>query len=268
MYVRLTCWARTLTTVAAFALASTCVFPSFAHAKEEIVAERIDLIRHGESEDNPDQGEPVARLDGTLLPSRGKVLSGWNSASLTLLGVSQAVKAGEFLLQQEKNVNVKMRDALWLYSPLLRTRQTFSAVLVGAKLAKTASSLKIRPDTRLFERSAGSLTSLTWDEAAHFWPEMKKGRQASVFSLASAGYPNGESLEIVYRRASEAIDEAIASERRIIVVSHELTIKALLAHLTTGRIDDSAFAFKVENAKAITLVRKDGAWVIEPTQNQ
>lgn len=241
-----------------FTLASTL---SHAQTAKPVVAERIDLIRHGESEDNPDKGQPVARLDGTLMASRGKVLSGWNSASLTMLGVSQAVRAGEALAQQDKAAATPIKDALWLYSPLLRTRQTLTGVLVGAKLA-TAQSMKIRPDTRLFERSAGDVTNLTWDEAALVWPEMQKGREASVFSQAVAGYPNGESLEMVYRRAAAAVEEAITAEPRVIVISHEITIKAIVAYLTQGNIDDKAFAIKVENAKPITLVRKDGKWEI------
>ena len=252
---------RRLISIACAIVGLTCLSVPPAYGKGEVLTERIDLIRHGESEDNPDAGRPVSRLDGSIAPSRGKVLSGWNSVSLTLLGVSQAVKAGEALAQQDKNAGVRMQDALWLYSPLLRTRQTFSGVLVGAKLAETPT-IKSRPDTRLFERSAGDLTNLTWDEAALQWPEMKKGRQAAVFNSISAGYPNGESLEMVYRRASESLEEAIASERRVIVVSHELTIKALLAYLTKGRLDDSVFEFKVENAKPISLIRKDGGWII------
>lgn len=245
-----------------------------AEPAQPVLAERIDLIRHGESEDNVNEGKVIARLDGTLAISQGKVLSGWNSASLTMRGVSQAFKAGEALWQEEKNAantdaagTVKLRDALWLYSPLLRTRQTLSGVLLGAQLTNE-SNLKIRPDTRIFERSAGSLTSLTWEQAAKIWPEMSKGRQASVFNQAEAAYPNGESLAIVYRRAASAIDEAIASERRIIVISHELTIKTLVAHLTRGKIDDSAFAMTVENAKPITLIRHGDRWEIQSAKAQ
>ena len=98
---------------------------------QPILAERIDLIRHGESEDNPDRGQVVARLDGRLESSRGKVLSGWNSSSLTMLGVSQAVKAGEALRTQDSADASSLKEALWLYSPLLRTRQTLTGVLVG-----------------------------------------------------------------------------------------------------------------------------------------
>ena len=254
--------ARQILGVAIFTL--TCSF-SWASPPTitpgSIVAERIDLIRHGESEDNPDAGKIVARLDGTLAPSKGKVLSGWNSASLTMLGVSQAVRAGEVLRGNEKEGVTKLTESLWLYSPLLRTRQTLSGVLLGARLAD-ASALKIRPDTRFFERSAGDVTNLTWDEAAAVWPEMKKGRDAAVFNQIDASYPNGESLDMVYRRASAAIDEAMRQERRIVVVSHELTIKALVAYLTRNALDNGDFAFKVENAKPITLVRKGEVWEI------
>ena len=251
-------------------------FAEPAQPAQTVLAERIDLIRHGESEDNLNEGKIVVRLDGTLMPSKGKVLSGWNSASLTMRGVSQAVKAGEVLLKQEKEVeknagdtagaaSPKLRDALWLYSPLLRTKQTLSGVLLGAQL-DNEKALKLRPDTRIFERSAGSLTNLTWPEAAQHWPEMAKGRQATVFHQADAAYPNGESLALVYRRASAAIDEAMTQERRIIVISHELTIKTLVAHLTRGKIDDNAFATKVENAKPITLIRRGDRWEIQPAQ--
>ena len=228
---------------------------------QPIVAERIDLIRHGQSEDNPDRGEIVARLDGTLDKSRGKVLSGWNASSLTMLGVAQAVKAGESLRAQQGSDAAELKNALWLYSPLLRTRQTLSGVLVGARLAD-ASNLRLRPETRLFERSAGELASLTWEEAAQRWPEMHKGRDAAVFRQAHAGYPRGESLADVYHRATAALGEAMQQEKRIVVISHELTIKALLSHLLRGKIDDEAFAYKVDNARPITLVRRDGTWAL------
>ena len=234
---------------------------SFAIA-QPVLAERIDLIRHGESEDNPDRGQVIARLDGRLENSRGKVLSGWNASSLTLLGASQAVKAGEALRAQGSADARSLKEALWLYSPLLRTRQTLSGVLVGARLANE-TGLRLRPEPRLFERSAGELTSLTWEEAALRWPEMQKGRDASVFHQATAAYPRGESLADVYRRASSMLDEALREEKRIVVISHELTIKTLLAHLLRGQIDNSAFAYKVENAKPITLVRRDGQWIVQ-----
>ena len=246
-------FARSLRTFAAVALLSLAAAWPLTAAAAGVVTERIDLIRHGESEDNADKGRAVSRLDGTIAASRGKVLSGWNSASLTMQGVAQAVRAGEVLLQQEKGSPAALREALWLYSPLLRTRQTLTGILVGARLTDDAA-IRTRPDTRLFERSAGDVTNLTWDEAALVWPEMKKGREAAVFNDVGASYPNGESLEIVYRRAATALDAAMASEKRIIVVSHELTIKALIAYLTVGRLDASAFAIKVDNARPISLV--------------
>lgn len=85
-------------------------------------------------------------------------------------------------------------------------------------------------------------------------------RPGGVFNQVIAAYPNGESLEMVYRRSSLAIDEAVKSARRIVVVSHELTIKAMIAHLTLGKIDDRAFGIQVENAKPISFVRKGEKW--------
>ncbi|TFW09544.1 hypothetical protein E4K72_05495, partial [Oxalobacteraceae bacterium OM1] len=46
-----------------------------------IVAEQIDLIRHGESEDNVPAGQAVVTLSGKMVHSPGKILSGWNASS-------------------------------------------------------------------------------------------------------------------------------------------------------------------------------------------
>lgn len=232
-------------------------------AAQQVIAEQIDLIRHGESEDNADKGQPVVSLLGKITPSAGKVLSGWNASSLTMRGVAQAVQAGEALKARDKLAVLPMSQALWVYSPQLRTQQTLAGVLTGAGLA-TAEMLQLsRPDTRVQERSAGRLTNLTWDQAALVWDEMKKGRDASVFRHADAAYPEGESLALVYQRAAAALDDYVTQNRRVIVVSHELTIKAMISHLLRHRIDDAAFAIAVENGKPFTLRRVDGEWVLD-----
>ncbi|WP_346830870.1 histidine phosphatase family protein [Pseudomonas abietaniphila] len=156
-----------------------------------------------------------------------------------------------------------MKDAKWVYSPLLRTQQTLAGVMVGAGIAVDKAMLSATPDPRLFERSAGMVTNLTWDEAGAIWPEMKKGRDAQIVNDANFGYLNGESLSDVYRRAASAIDDYAKMNKRIVIVPHELTIKAMLAYLLNGKIDDSAFKYKVENAKPITLRRVDGKWVMD-----
>ena len=99
---------------------------------------------------------------------------------------------------------------------------------------------------------------------------MQKGRDAAVFRQTSAGYPRGESLADVYRRATTALGEAMQQEKRSVVISHELTIKALLSHRRRGTINDEAFAHKVDNARPITLVRRDGIWTVlaEPAREQ
>jgi len=251
--------------VIARGLAAAALAFSLAAAAQPrpMLAEQVDLIRHGESEDNPDAGQPIVHLSGRISASPGKVLSGWNAVPLTMRGVHQAVQAGEVLKAREPAAAVPMKHALWIYSPLLRTQQTLAGVLAGAGLADGAMLQAARPDTRLFERSAGTLTNLTWEQAAGTWDEMKKGRDAGVFRSAAFGYPGGESLESVYRRSSVALDEALRENRRVVIVSHELTIKTMLAHLLNRQIDDRAFAFKVENGKPITLRRVGAEWMVD-----
>jgi broad specificity phosphatase PhoE len=232
-------------------------------AQQAMVAEEIDFIRHGQSEDNLDAGQPVVSLSGKIAPSRGKILSGWNAASLTMQGVSEAVKAGESLKAHDSDAVLPLKDAKWVYSPLLRTQQTLAGVMVGAGIADDKTMLSATPDPRLFERSAGMVTNLTWEEAGAIWPEMKKGRDAQIFTDANFGYPNGESLSDVYRRSADAINDYAQTNKRIVFVSHELTIKAMLAYLLDGKIDNAAFKYKVENAKPITLRRVDGKWVMD-----
>ncbi|NBB10182.1 histidine phosphatase family protein [Pseudomonas sp. SLFW] len=238
------------------------VLSGTALAQDAIVAEEIDFIRHGQSEDNLDAGQPVVSLSGKISPSRGKILSGWNAASLTMQGVSEAVKAGESLKAHESEAVVALKDAKWVYSPLLRTQQTLAGVMVGAGIADDKAIQAATPDPRLFERSAGRVTNLTWDEAGAVWPEMQKGRDARIFTDATFGYPNGESLSDVYRRSADAINDYAKTNKRIVFVSHELTIKAMLAYLLDGKIDNAAFKYKVENAKPITLRRVNDKWIM------
>lgn len=230
------------------------------NAEQASIAEEITFVRHGQSEDNLDAGQLVVSLSGKTYTSRGKALSGWNSASLTMQGVSEAVQAGELLKALDESSLVPLKDSKWVYSPLLRAEQTLAGVMLGAGLINQIEQLSVIPDTRLMERSAGFLTSLTWIEASKIWPELKKGKEAPVFTNVSFSYPNGESLSDVYRRSAEAIDEHARTHRRVIFVSHELTIKAMLAHLLTGTINDSAFDYEVQNAKPITLRMIDGRW--------
>jgi broad specificity phosphatase PhoE len=158
---------------------------------------------------------------------------------------------------QQHRLDVQQDDEMAAY--LADAGNEFAAY-PGAEIGRCRYRAGIRPDTRLFERSAGELTGLTWEEAGRQWPEMKKGKAAAVFQQAAAAYPRGESLELVYRRAAEALDEAIATEQRVVVISHELTLKALLAHLMAGKLDDAAFALQVENGRPISLVRHNGRW--------
>ncbi|TFV98614.1 histidine phosphatase family protein, partial [Oxalobacteraceae bacterium OM1] len=185
-------------------------------------------------------------------------------SSLTMRGVAQAVRAGEALKARDASAAAPLSQALWVYSPQLRAQQTLAGVLTGAGMADASTLAAARPDTRMMERSAGDVTNLTWEQAAEVWPEMKKGREARVFSSAEFSYPNGESLAVVYRRSSAALEDYMRQSKRVVIVSHELTIKAMLAHLLQGRISDEAFKTKVDNASYISLKRVGDRWVMNP----
>ena len=213
----------------------------------------VVLIRHGQTGDNVDVGEVIYGIDGNITVSPGKKLSGWNSVSLTALGISQAVNAGGLLLEQTQ---LYLDKAVFVSSPQLRVQQTLGGVLCG--LGFNPQNLQMTNDTRVMERSAGVLTSLTWAEAAMRWEPMKAGKNAPVFNDYLAQYPQGESLEMVYNRASTALDEYLENNQVIVIVSHEMTIKAMMSHLLRGCCDDATFAYKVPNAQPIILSQQVG----------
>jgi broad specificity phosphatase PhoE len=214
---------------------------------------RVLLCRHGHTRDNAELGELVQLLDGGCMVSEGKVLSGQNAVSLSTLGLSQAVAAGQSLLDWPW-----AKDALWLCSPQLRAMQTLSGICCGARLNQR--QLRLRQTTGLMERDAGDVTGLTWSEAAEVWPEMSRGKDASTFTDADAPYPGGESLRMVHARAIAAVARHLATDNRLVVVCHELTVKALLAEFLHGELDNRAFEFAVPNAQFIELRCVLGVW--------
>ncbi len=215
---------------------------------------KLLLCRHGHTPDNAESGEIVTSLDGNSFVSQGKRLSGWNATPLSMLGASQAISAGRSLLQF-----TWASDAHWLCSPQLRAKQTLAGVICGSGL--NPSTLRVREITALMERSAGDLTGMTWAQAGLEWPEMLRGKSANVFTDVDAPYPEGESLRDVHTRASAAIHRFFAIGDDLVVVSHELTIKALLAELLHKQIDARAFDFNVPNATVIALgTNSNGDW--------
>jgi broad specificity phosphatase PhoE len=207
----------------------------------------VVFVRHGQTKDNIAEGGVGYALDGASFTSRGKALSGWNGVPLTMLGVSQACGAGAQLLA----VGLKLDQALWVLSPQRRVELTFAGICAGAGL--NDRDLRVVVDPGVMERSAGSVTSMTRSDASEIWIPMKAGADASVFVDHEAAYPRGESLQCVYTRAMDALAHYLPQSDLVIVVSHELTIKAMISGLTRDCCDPATFLVEVANAQPIIL---------------
>lgn len=213
-----------------------------------MISVTIYLFRHGQTNDNVDVKSTIYDLEGNFFPSRGKVLSGHNNVSLTARGVAEAFNSG---VKTRSEKLIDFENMRWIVSPQRRARQTLAAFLAGAEFVPNASSVSI--DERLRERSAGALEGLTWSQGAEIWPEMLKGKEASVFHNVDAAYPEGESLRDVYIRARRCVAPFVASNEDVFLCCHELTIKAILSMLCCGLLTDDAFKEKVANATLIAL---------------
>ena len=116
-------------------------------------------------------------------------------------------------------------DALWLVTPLRRTRQTAEALFAAG--APLPAELREEPD--FLEQHFGSWQGLTYDElavlrdgAAHrFWHAPAVERP-----------PGGESFADVVARVASAVRRIspAAAGRDLVVVAHGGSIRAALAH--------------------------------------
>jgi broad specificity phosphatase PhoE len=219
---------------------------------------RVVFIRHGHTLDNSLAGELLFATDGTCTISQGKVLSGWNAVSLSMLGISQAVNAGVLLSQS----GIDIAGARWVVSPQYRVQQTFAGVCCGANI--NPACLSVFVETGVMERSAGSLTSMERVASSSVWSPMAGGSNAPVFCDAQASYPRGESLADVYVRAMEALSFHMGCSEVVIVVAHEMTIKCMLSGLIRQTCDDETFAIEVANASPIVVsLNPNGSFSID-----
>jgi broad specificity phosphatase PhoE len=147
-------------------------------------------------------------------------------------------------------------DALWITTPLSRTRLT-AAALHQAGAPKPAVE---REEEAFLEQHFGEWQGLTYEEfailrdgAAHrFW-----------HAPASERPPQGESFADVVERVAGAVEAISAAEagRDIVVVAHGGSIRAALAHALA--IDpERALGFAIDNCSLTRLdhFSGEGAW--------
>lgn len=145
------------------------------------------------------------------------------------------------------------RGAVWLVSPLMRTRRTAEAIFAAGY---PQSELIVEPD--LIEQSLGE-----WQGLPHAELPARLSLPSHAF-WPLAGHekpPGGESMADVIGRTGALMERAAATHhgRDIVAVSHGGTIRAAVAHAL--RVDpDNALNLSIQNLSLTRLERHKEGW--------
>ena len=145
------------------------------------------------------------------------------------------------------------RDAVWVCTPLSRTRRTAEAIYA---VGYPGPELLVEPG--MIEQDLGDyqglrhaeLPALLSSPAHPFWPLSGSERP-----------PNGESVADMLGRVGTAMDGLVRAHagRDVVVVSHGGAIRAAVAHAL--QIDaDQALHFSVQNLSLTRLDRLEAGW--------
>ncbi len=154
-------------------------------------------------------------------------------------------------------------DAVWLITPLSRTRKTFEAI--SAKIPLPAPLV----EPTFIEQNFGRWQGLSWDEMQAADPKM----YAEFWSDPTrSAPPGGESYAAQMDRTRAAIERLSAEHagRDIVSVSHGGTIRAAVA-MALGLTPEAAMAVVVDNLSITRLSHvedgllkaKGGVWLVQ-----
>ena len=154
-------------------------------------------------------------------------------------------------------------DAIWVISPLRRTRETREAISATESMSESV----VEPD--FAEQNFGDWQGLSWDEMQAADPVAYEAFWQDPTRIAP---PQGESFEAQMHRTRAAI-ERLTSEyegRSIVSVSHGGTIRAAVA-LALDLTPENAMAVVVDNlsltrlghVKDGLLKSRGGVWLVE-----
>ncbi len=141
------------------------------------------------------------------------------------------------------------RDAVWLTSNLLRTKQTAAAILAAAP--KRFAGIEPVEVRELAEQHLGEWQG---QERKAFYAARKVGTHTLWFAPADERPAGGESFTDLVQRVIPAIERANAQYRGrdIVAVTHGGTIRAALA-LALAAPPQTALSFTVENCSITRL---------------
>ncbi len=145
------------------------------------------------------------------------------------------------------------RDAVWLVTPLQRTRRTAEEILAAGP---TPATLAVEP--RLTEQDLGA-----WQGLPHADLPARLTDPAHPFWPVAAGEvpPGGESMEHVLHRVGAALEDLAQahSGRDVVCVSHGGAIRAAVAH-ALGVGATAALHLSVQNLSLSVLERFAHGW--------
>lgn len=174
----------------------------------------IIMIRHGESEDNV-----------------SKVFSR-DTTKLTEKGINQIKKTKELIRNYEF-------DKVY-YSPLTRTDET-----------KLHLELEGIAEDRIREINFGIFTGYSFDEFTTIYPDESKLWVADPYTYL---VPDGESIDMVYERVKDFLEEISKQDEDVVLVTHEGIIRLVCSWV----FDDPKYFFRFKaNNGSISIVSVD-----------
>jgi len=186
----------------------------------------IKLVRHGESESNTHETDPLDVGDQRIC--------------LTPHGEKQALRAG-------KRIGPRfIRGALVYRSPYQRTRQTLDNVLVGAGFPPGSSEIRIYEDPRLREVDLG------YQELGN-QRELRKTHGWFYYR-----YDGGESPADCFDRTSTFLESMMRqverkSAGRVLIVTHGLTVRCFVMRFMHLSVEQFETLVNPNNCDVITI---------------
>ncbi|WP_322203915.1 histidine phosphatase family protein [Acutalibacter intestini] len=187
---------------------------------------KIYLIRHCQSMGNLDR-RFQGRFDADVSPEGEK--------QLALLGL------------RFRNEPV---DVIYT-SPLIRAKKTALAI------AQYHSQTPVREEPDLIEMDVGQMENLRLEDIPARWPQLAEHWDQAPDLCC---FPGGETMEQVYRRASEALDRIIAENpgKTVIAATHGGVLKCLCAQVDFGGIGGLRDCQVFGNTSVSLLLAEEG----------
>ena len=148
------------------------------------------------------------------------------------------------------------RDAVWIVTPLSRTRRTAAAIQAAGYPATKAD---VEPG--LTEQDLGAWQGLAHEEL----PALLREPAHAFWPLgATETPPGGESMDHVVHRVGATMERLAAEHagRDVVAVSHGGAIRAAIAH-ATGAGARAALHFSVQNLSLTVLERFAQGWRVQ-----